>query len=73
MASDILSSQNPNKLTDDYIRSMREYIKKCPNPYTDEDVDNLPFDGYIDPLRMNAYAAIVILTRHGISLSDEDE
>lgn len=62
-----------NPLSESRIKKMRENIRNCPNPYTEEEMNALPFDGVIDSARARAYMAIKILTEHGIPLTDEDD
>ncbi len=64
----------PQWLTDEAIASMRQDLKDCPNPYTDEDMANMEND---DPnfsiIRFGAYNAKRLLTKYGIPLTDEED
>jgi predicted kinase len=60
----------PEWLTDEIIEDMRNDIAICSNPYTENDIDNLYFDGELDQLRLNAYNAIKTLTEYGIPLTE---
>ena len=60
------SPMKPNWLTEEAIRSLREDLDKCPNPYTDDDIKKIPLDGNIDIERANAKTAKDILTKYGL-------
>ena len=51
----------------------------CANavPYTEEEVESLPFDGHLDGTydqeRYMAYRAIKVLTEYGIPLTEESD
>lgn len=56
----------PDWLTDDLIEELKIDIAECDNPYTDEEMDKIDFDGVIDWKRYNAAAAKDILLKYGI-------
>lgn len=56
----------PDWLTDELIEELKIDIAKCENPYTDEEMEKIDFDGYIDWDRYNAAAAKDILSKYGI-------
>lgn len=56
----------PDWLTDEVIESLREDLAKCPNPYTEEDIDNWVFDGEVDIKRSDAHTAKQVLEKFGL-------
>lgn len=56
----------PEWLTDEAVESLREDLKICPNPYTEEDIKNWIYDGDMDVRRSNAYTAKRILAKYGL-------
>ena len=56
----------PDWLTDELIEELKIDIAECDNPYTDEEMDQIDFDGSIDWKRYNAAAAKDILSKYGI-------
>ena len=58
--------ERPDWLTDEDIKQLREDITKCSNPYTDEELNELPFDEPLDMNRANARTAIDILTKYNL-------
>ncbi|MBR0484917.1 MAG: hypothetical protein IJJ69_09105 [Oscillospiraceae bacterium] len=60
------SSKQPDCLTDKQIETLRQYIKECPNPYTENDPEIRTLDGELDTKRFSAYYAIKTLTKYGI-------
>lgn len=68
------SKSPPDWITDEKIQKMRQRLKECPNPYTDEEMRELELD---DPnfswIRFNARTAKKILTEYGIPLTDEED
>lgn len=60
----------PKWLDEQTIEELRNDIAICPNPYTEEDVDNIELDGSFDAQRLNAYEAINTLNRYGIPLTN---
>lgn len=56
----------PDWLTDEKIKSLKEDLEECSNPYTEEEVERLEYDGYIDIKRANAYTAKQILEEFGL-------
>lgn len=65
MASNTIIKR-PEWLTDECIAMYRAALQKCNNPYTEEEVKKLPFDGQRDMYRYNAYVAKRILTKYGL-------
>ncbi len=56
----------PEWLTDEQIEVLRQCLRECPNPYTEEDIKNWIYDGDMDVRRSNAYTAKRILTKYGL-------
>lgn len=56
----------PDWLTDELIEELKDSIAKCDNPYTDEEMAQIDFDGDMDWKRYNAAAAKDILLKDGI-------
>lgn len=56
----------PKWLTDKVVKDMKQALKDCSNPYTEEDIDNLKLDGSIDFERLHAYDALKILSKYGL-------
>lgn len=56
----------PNWLTDELIEELKINIAECDNPYTDEEMDKIDFNSFIDWKRYNAAAANEILAKYGI-------
>ncbi len=56
----------PDWLTEEAVRSLREDLDRCPNPYTDDDIRKIPLDSDIDIERANAKTARDILTKYGL-------
>ena len=56
----------PDWLTDELIEELKDSISKCDNPYSDEEMEKIDFDGYIDWGRYNAAAAKDILSKYNI-------
>lgn len=57
----------PKWLDDETIAFLREEIQNCPNPYTQQEFDELIFTNKVDVNRANAKRAIDILTKYDIS------
>lgn len=55
----------PDWLTDDKIKEFKQELKECPNPYTEEELSELEYDGDVDIERHNAYVAREILEHFG--------
>ena len=66
------SLKRPDWLTDEEIADLRQELKECPNPYTDEEELALENDAPFDVARSNAHFAKKLLTKYGIPLTDED-
>ena len=73
MVSSTLNPNRPKWLTEDVIKELRHDIETCPDPYTDEEIATLEFDGKIDMKRDNAYMAIKTLNKYGIPLTESEE
>ena len=58
--------KRPDWLTDEVVKEMKQTLKDCQNPYTQEDIDDLEFDGAIDFKRLHAYDALEILSKYGL-------
>ena len=56
----------PEWLTDEEIQKMKQWIKDCPNPYTEKEISQIEYDGYVDIPRLKAYEARRILIEYGI-------
>lgn len=56
----------PDWLTDELIEELKINIAECDDPYTDEEMAQIDFDGDIDWKRYNAAAAKDILLKYGI-------
>lgn len=56
----------PDWLTDDKIKRLKQDLIECPNPYTDEEVAELEYDGDVDIRRHNAYTAKKTLKHFGL-------
>lgn len=67
------SKPRPWWLTDEEIANLRQELKECPNPYTDEEELALEYDAPFDVMRSNAHTAKKILTKYGIPLTDDDD
>ncbi len=61
-----ISIKKPDWLTDEVIKRFRTYLQNCPNPYTDEEFEKLPFDDLGDADRRHAHLAKKILTKYGL-------
>lgn len=61
-----INSNLPKWLTKEVVERLKADIEACPNPYTKEEVLNLPYDEGCDMLRLNAYEALDTLTRYGL-------
>ncbi|MEE0859430.1 MAG: hypothetical protein U0M12_08205 [Acutalibacteraceae bacterium] len=59
-------SQRPDWLTDEIVEELKKDLVRCSNPYTEEEVEELECDGYIDIKRANAKTAKDILVKYGI-------
>jgi len=66
------SKSLPWWLTDQEIKILRRRVKECPNPYTDEEMDAIEYDGAYDPVRFAAHESKRILLKYGIPLTDEE-
>ena len=63
------SKERPEWLTDEQIEAFRQDLRDCPDPYTDEDMENMLYDDpTFDLMRANARSAKMILTEYGIPL-----
>lgn len=60
------NTQRPRWLTDEVIKELTNDIAICPNPYTEQDINELELDGTVDLKRNNAYMAIKTLKKYGI-------
>jgi len=62
--------QRPKWMTDDTLAELREDIRKCSDPYTDDEMKECQFMDEVDELRFNAKTAIDILTHFGIPFEE---
>lgn len=58
--------KRPDWLTDDKIKKLKQELIECPNPYTEEELAELKYDGDVDIRRHNAYTALKTLKRFGL-------
>lgn len=56
----------PDWLTDEMIKSLKEDLEECSNPYTQKELEELEYDGYVDIKRHNAYTSRQILEEFGL-------
>lgn len=65
------SKERPEWLTDELIEIFRQDLRDCPNPYTDEDMENMLYDDpTFDLIRANARTAKLVLTEYGIPFEE---
>lgn len=61
------NTQNlPEWLTSETIADLKSALSICPNPYTQEEIEQLPLDAPRDMDRYDAYSAKKILTEYGL-------
>lgn len=60
------TKQLPEWLTKEKIKELKQDLLICDNPYTDEDVVNLSYDGSYDAKRYNANLAKRILSKYDL-------
>lgn len=60
----------PKWLTPEIITKKRNDIKKCPNPYTEEEINKLELDGDLDVDKMRSYMAIKLFKKYGIPIEE---
>lgn len=58
-----ISTANDKKLSEDEIKTCWQWLESA-EPYTDEEILELPFDGDVDLYRMRAHTAQKILKKH---------
>ena len=56
----------PEWLTEEAISELKADLLACDNPYTAEEVRNLPLDAPRDMKRYDAYFAKKVLTEYGL-------
>ena len=66
------SKSLPWWLTEQTIINLRRRVRDCSNPYSDEEMDAIEYDGAYDPIRYDAHEAKRILLKYGIPLTDEE-
>lgn len=60
-----INAHNVEKLSDDEIKEYFEWLRYA-EPYTDEEILELPFDDAMDLYRMRAYTAKEVLKKNGL-------
>lgn len=58
--------QRPDWLTDEKVEFLRERLKICPVPLSDEEIKHWKYDGFNDPLKANSRTAFDILSKYGL-------
>ena len=61
-----------SSLSKEEIEMYRRWYAES-EPYTEEEIDAIPFDGDIDYKKYKAYQAIEMLTYYGIPLVADDD
>ena len=65
--------KRPDWLTDDQIKTFKQYLKSCPEPYTEKEIKELELDASFDIKRHEAYLAKKILVKYGLLEDKADE
>lgn len=58
--------KRPEWLTDEVVERYKEYIAECDNPYTEEEMEEIPLDGMVDIVRWRAHHARIVLEKYGL-------
>ena len=61
-----LNIQIPDWLTEDEINRLRKCVSSCDNPYTEQEMQDIPLDGFWDISRLEAYEAKRVLQKYGL-------
>ena len=68
-----INTKLPDWLTDDQIKTFKQYLKSCPEPYTEKEIKELELDASFDIKRHEAYLAKKILVKYGLLEDKADE